>query len=65
MNNIITYDYNKKFSSNLLSKTILMYGRFDTIKKRFHIGIKAMEYIVNEIHECKMLIISELNGRAS
>ena len=42
-----------------------MLGRVDAIKKRFHIGIKAMEYIVNEIHECKMLITSELNGRAS
>jgi glycosyltransferase involved in cell wall biosynthesis len=62
MNNFITYDYNKIFSSNLLSKTILMLGRADAKKKRFHIGIKAMEYIVNEIHECKMLIISELKG---
>ena len=62
MNNFITYDYNKIFSSNLLSKTIIMLGRADAKKKRFHIGIKAMEYLVNEIHECKMLIISELKG---
>lgn len=62
MNNFITFDYNKIVSSNLSSKTILMLGRADAKKKRFHFGIKAMEYIVNEIPECKMIIISDLNG---
>ena len=61
MNNFITYDYNKIISSNLLSNKILMLGRADAKKKRFHIGVKAMEYIVKEIPECKMLIISDLN----
>jgi glycosyltransferase involved in cell wall biosynthesis len=62
MNNFITYNYNKIISSNLSSKIILMIGRANAKKKRFHIGIKAMEYIVNEIPECKMLIISDLKG---
>ena len=62
MNNFITYDYKKIISSNLLSKTILMLGRADAKKKRFHIGINAMEYIINEIPQCKMLIISEFKG---
>jgi hypothetical protein len=62
MNNFITYDYKKIISSNLSSKIILMIGRADAKKKRFHIGINAMEYIINEIPECKMLIISELKG---
>jgi hypothetical protein len=62
MDNFITYDYKKIISSNLSSKTILMIGRADAKKKRFHIGINAMEYIINEIPECKMLIISEIKG---
>ena len=62
MNNFITYDYKNIISSNLSSKTILMIGRADAKKKRFHIGINAMEYIIKEIPECKMLIISELKG---
>ena len=62
INNFITYDYKKIISSNLSSKTILMIGRADAKKKRFHIGINALEYIINEIPECKMLIISELKG---
>jgi glycosyltransferase involved in cell wall biosynthesis len=60
MNNFITYNYDKIISSNLSSKTILMLGRADAKKKRFHIGIKAMEYIVNEIPKCEMFIISDL-----
>ena len=60
MDNFITYNYDKIISSNLSSKTILMLGRADAKKKRFHIGIKAMEYIVNEIPKCEMLIISDL-----
>lgn len=62
MNNFITYDYKTIISSNLFSKTILMIGRADAKKKRFHIGINAMEYIINEIPQCKMLIISEFRG---
>ena len=38
-----------------------MLGRADS-KKRFHIGMKAMEYMVNEIPEYKILIILDLNG---
>jgi hypothetical protein len=62
MDNFITYDYTKIISSNLSSKTILMIGRADAKKKRFHIGINAMEYIINEVPQCKMLIIAEFKG---
>ena len=62
MDNFITYDYTKIISSNLSSKTISMIGRADAKKKRFHIGINAMEYIINEVPQCKMLIIAEFKG---
>ena len=60
MNNFMTYEFGKIFPSYLTSKKILMIGRGDSKKKRFQIGIEAMEYIKEEIHEIKMLIISDL-----
>ena len=62
MNNFITYNYNKIIASNLSSSTILMLGRADAKKKRFYIGIQSMEYIKEEIPDCKMIIISNLKG---
>jgi glycosyltransferase involved in cell wall biosynthesis len=61
MNNFISLDFNKNISSNLSPKTILMLGRADGKKKISYLN-KVMEYIVNEIPECKLLIISDLNG---
>ena len=62
MNNFIPFDYNSIIPSDLSSKTILMIGRGSDKIKRFNLGIKSMKYIVNEIPECKMKIISELSG---
>ena len=37
-----------------------MIGRDDPVK-RYDLGIKAMEYIVKEIPECQMKIVSVIN----
>ena len=60
MDNFITYQYNFVIPSDLSSKTILMLGRANDILKRFDLGIKAMKYILKEIPECEMKIISEI-----
>ena len=59
LNNFITYDYDSITPSDLSSKTILMIGRASDKRKRFSLGIKAMEYIIKEIPECEMKIIAE------
>ena len=59
LNNFITYDYDNIIPSDLSSKTILMIGRGGSKRKRFDLGIKAMKYIVNEINDSKMKIISD------
>ena len=58
MNNFITYEYERVIPSNLFSKIILMIGRADNRFKRFELGIRSMEYIIHEIKECEMKIIS-------
>ena len=60
MNNFVTFEYNFIIPSNLLSKDILMVGRGADKYKRFYLGIQSMEYIMEEIYECKMKIISEM-----
>ncbi len=62
MNNFMTYNYSNILNSDLSTKRILMIGRGDAKKKRFEIGIKAMEYINQEIPQSEMLIISDLTG---
>ena len=62
MNIFMTYNFSKIINSNLSSITLLMIGRGDAKKKRFQIGIQAMEYIEKEIQQSELLIISELNG---
>lgn len=60
MNNFNSYDYNSVTPSDLSSKTILMIGRANDIFKRFDLGIKAMKYIIKEISDCNMIIISKI-----
>ena len=60
MNNFMTFDFSSIFASDLSSMTILLIGRGDAKKKRFYIGIEAMEYIIKEIPNCEMNIISSL-----
>ena len=62
MNNFITFNFSKIIPSNLSSDKILMIGRGDAKKKRFIFGIQAFEYLVQELPNCEMLIISDLNG---
>ena len=62
MNNFITYDYKYVIQSDLSLKIIIMIGRANSKKKRFIIGILAMEYIIKEIPNCEMKIVSNLTG---
>ena len=62
MNNFIAYEYRAIIPSDLSSKIILMIGRAEDKIKRLDLGIMAMEYIVKEIPECEMKIISEINN---
>ena len=62
MDNFITFDYNSVIPSDLSSKIILMLGRANDKKKRFKLGILSMEYIIPEIPQCHLIIISNLTG---
>ena len=62
MTNFITHEFDFVLSSDLSSKTILLIGRGNAKKKRFHIGIEAIEYIIKEIPSCELIIISKLSG---
>ena len=62
MNNFITYEYNLINPSNLISKIILMMGRANDKFKRFDLGIYAMKFILKEIQDCEMKIISNINN---
>lgn len=59
MNNFITYDLKSIIPSDLSSNIILMIGRGSDRFKRFDLGIYSMEYIINEIPDCEMKIISK------
>ena len=58
----MTHEFDSVFSSDLSTKTILLIGRGNAKKKRFHIGIEALEYIIKEIPNCELVIISKLSG---
>ena len=58
----MTHQFDSVLSSDLSTKTILLIGRGSAKKKRFHIGIEALEYIIKEIPNCKLIIISKLSG---
>ena len=62
MNNFMTYDFKRIIPSNLSSDKILMIGRGDAKKKRFRIGIQAMEYINKELPKIQLIIVSDLIG---
>ena len=62
MTNFMTHEFDSVFSSDLSTKTILLIGRGNAKKKRFHIGIEALEYIIKEIPNCELVIISKLSG---
>ena len=58
MNNFNTYDIKSITPSDLSSNIILMIGRGNDPIKRFGLGIYSMVYIVKEIPNCEMKIIS-------
>ena len=60
MDNFVTFDYNYIIPSDLSSKTILMMGRGNDRLKRFDLGVESMKYIIKEIPDSKMIIISKL-----
>ncbi len=62
MNNFITYKYNSSIPIDLYYKEILMIGRADDKFKRFELGIQAMEYIIKEIPEVQMKIITNITN---
>ena len=62
MNNFITFRYDDIIPSNLSSKTIIMIGRANDKMKRFDLGILAMKYIIKEVPDCEMRIISSFHG---
>ena len=62
MNNFITYEYNLIIPSYISSNIILMIGRIHDKFKRFDLGVQAMEYIIQEIKESEMRIISKSDG---
>lgn len=62
MTNFMTHEFDSVLSSDLSTKTILLIGRGNAKKKRFHIGIEALEYIIKEIPNCELVIISKLSG---
>lgn len=62
MTNFMTHEFDSVLSSDLSTKTMLLIGRGTAKKKRFHIGIEAIEYIAKEIPNCELTIISKLFG---
>ena len=62
MENFMTHEFDYVLSSDLSTKTILLIGRGFAKKKRFHIGIEALEYIIKEIPNCELIIISKIEG---
>lgn len=59
INNPTTFDYDSIIPSDLSMKNIIMIGRGNDRSKRFELGILSMKYIIKEIPDCKMNIISE------
>jgi hypothetical protein len=62
MDNFITYEFKSVIQTDLTSKIIIMLGRANSKKKRFILGMQSMEYIIKEIPECKLKIISNRTG---
>ena len=62
ISNFIPYEYNKIIPSDLSSNIILMIGRANDRTKRFDLGIKAMKFIISEVSQSEMKIISSLSN---
>ena len=60
MNNFVTYEYQYVIPSDLSKKIILMIGRSNDKIKRLELGLLSMEYIIKEVPEIEMKIISNI-----
>lgn len=65
MDNFITYNYDDVIPSDLSSDSILMIGRAESKLKRFDLGINVMKFVVEEISNCNMIIISEIEKNST
>jgi len=52
----------KEFVESPDSNSILMIGRAESKLKRFDLGINVMKFVVEEISNCNMIIISEIDN---
>ena len=60
MNNFVTYEYQYVIPSDLSKKIIIMIGRSNDKIKRLELGLLSMEYIIKEVPEIEMKIISNI-----
>jgi hypothetical protein len=58
MSNFLTFNIDSVIPSNLSTNTILMIGRGNDKLKRFILGIIAMKFIIDEVSDSEMKIIS-------
>ena len=63
LDNFVTYDYNSVVPSDLSEKKILMVGRANNKNKRFNLGIEAMKFIVKEVPDSQLIIISKIRPK--
>ena len=59
LDNFVTYDYDFVIPSDLSEKIILMVGRANSKNKRFNLGIEAMKFIIKEVPDSQLNIISQ------
>ena len=59
LDNFVTYDYDFVIPSDLSEKIILMVGRAKSKNKRFNLGIEAMKFIIKEVPDSRLNIISK------
>ena len=55
----VTYDYYSVVPSDLSEKIILMVGSANRKNKRFNLGIEAMKFIIKEVPDSQLNIISK------
>ena len=59
MINPTTFEYDSVIPSDLTEKNIIMIGRVNDPIKRFDLGLRIMERIIEEVPDCKMNIVSK------
>ena len=59
MDNPTTFEYDSVIPSDLTEKNIIMIGRVNDPIKRFDLGLRIMERIIEEVPDCKMNIVSK------